>query len=287
MNKKIILLLLVLVSVCAIAHVGAADISDISTDDLVAANDVKLEESSEDILTDSSQRFLANSSDDGTNNPFDSGAVVEKQTAIIKASKATVVYKKGTKWSLKLKDSNGKAIANKNIILKVYTGSKYKEVKVKTDLNGVAKYNTKSLNVGTHKIVANFVDDSYNCKQTVSSIKVIKQTALKIITTSEVDKDFSTLMIFTLNKKTNKFLNGVKLKVLIYTGKKYKTLNLKTKKIKEGKGLVAYATNELSVGKHKVKITVADLKYKGSKTTCFKISKSAKKYPKFTMVISG
>ena len=208
---------------------------------------------------------------------------VEKTKATLKASKATVAYKKSTKWTIKLTDSNGKAISGKTISLKVYTGSKYKTVKVTTNTNGQATYNTKSLSAGTHKIVASFLDDAFDCRDISSSVKVVKQTKIRIIAVPKNMKDGSALTILVLNKKTKKFMNGVKLILKVYNGKKYKTIKLKTKKIPGAKGVAGYATNQLSVGKHKVKITPQSFKYSGSKTTKMVIKKSAKKYPGYTV----
>ena len=104
-------------------------------------------------------------------------------------------------------------------------------------------------------------------------MKVVKQTLLKIFVKVQNLKEMSVLSIMVMNKKTKKFLNGVKLKLLIYTGKKYKTVTLKTKKLDGMKGMVGYATNQLSVGKHKVKITLVKFKFSGSKTTSIKIKK--------------
>lgn len=286
MNKKILLFLLILISVCAISHVSAEEISD-AADDVIAADDADIDK---DVLSESPNEVLSNgtgvvSNDTGSGSNGTGDVPVEKQTATIKASKATVAYKKSTLWSLKVTDSNGKAVSNKNILLKIYTGSKYKVATVATDAQGVAKYNTKSLAAGTHKIVASLADDSYNCKEITSSVKVVKQTPLKIIAKAQNAKDGSVLVIFVMNKKTKKLLNGVKLKLLIYTGKKYKTVTLKTKKFRGMKGVTGYATNKLKVGKHKVKITPVSFKYKGSKTTSMKIKKSAKKYPGYTVKI--
>ena len=51
-----------------------------------------------------------------------------------------------------------------------------------------------------------------------------------------------------------------------------------TGKLANGKGACAYSTNMLTVGKHKVTVTPADIKYSGSKSATLKIKASAKKY---------
>lgn len=285
MNKKIILLLLLfLVGVCAISHVSAEEMS--SDSELIAAQDtepVTIDDNADE-LSDTAKDIIANeTSVEVANTSTDEPAHVEKTQATLKTSKLTVAHKKSTKWSIKLTDSSGKGISGKNILLKIFTGKKYKTVTVKTDANGVAKYNTKKLSAGTHKIIASFVDDNYNCKDISSSVKVVKQTKIKIIAKPSNMKDGSALTILVLNKKTKKFMNGVKLILKVYTGKKYKTIKLKTKKFSGVKGVAGYATNQLSVGKHKVKITPQSFKYSGSKTTKIVIKKSAKKYPGWTV----
>ena len=79
------------------------------------------------------------------------------------------------------------------------------------------------------------------------------------------------------DKKTKKGVNGIKIKLLIYTGKKVKTVTLKTKKKGKFNGAMGFATNELSVGKHKVVIVPASIKYSGSAKTTMIIKKAAKK----------
>lgn len=285
MNKKIILLLLLfLVGVCALSHVSAEEMS--SDSELIAAQDtepVTIDDNADE-LSDTAKDIIANEkSVEVANTSTDEPAPVEKTQATLKASKLTVAHKKSTKWSIKLTDSKCKGISGKNILLKIYTGKKYKTATVKTDANGVAKYNTKKLSAGTHKIIASFVDDNYTCKDISSSVKVVKQTKIKIIAKPSNMKDGSALTILVLNKKTKKFMNGVKLILKVYTGKKYKTIKLKTKKFSGVKGVAGYATNQLSVGKHKVKITPQSFKYSGSKTTKIVIKKSAKKYPGWTV----
>ncbi len=291
MNKKIIFFLIVLVGICAISHVSAEEITDSTTDDVIASDEadtISVDENIEEKTSEESQSLLANESNVAGNSSEDvntTAPVVEKQKASLKASKLTVAHKKSTKWTIKLTDANGKAISGKKIALKVYTGKKYKTVHVTTNSKGVASYNTKSLSAGTHKITASFADDAYNCKAISSSVKVVKQTALKIKTFVKNDKEMSILIISVLNKKTKKPVNGVKLKLLIYTGKKYKTVTLKTKKFEGDKGVAGYATNQLKVGKHKVKITPVSIKYKGSKTATMKIKKSTLKYAGTTIKI--
>jgi hypothetical protein len=263
-------------------HASAAEISD-DAGDAIAVNDsdnVALKENAnvDEKISESSNDVLGNDSGDTpTDTSTNTTPVVEKSTAVIKASKAKVAYKKGTKWKVKVVDSKNKPIAKTKLLLKIYTGKKYKTAKIWTNAKGIASYNTKSLKAGTHKVIVSLAGNTYNFKAVKSSIKVVKQKPLKIFAKKTTMKEGALLTLLVMNKKTKKLVNGVKLKLKIYTGKKYKTVTLKTKKFNGVKGMAGYATNQLSVGKHKVKITPVNFKYSGSKTTSMTITKSAKK----------
>ena len=71
------------------------------------------------------------------------------------------------------------------------------------------------------------------------------------------------------NKSTKKFINGVKVKVKVYTGKKYKSYILKTNK----KGLIKLNTKKLKKGKHKVIITSANKNYSINAKSLIKIKR--------------
>lgn len=209
---------------------------------------------------------------------------VKKATAVIKASSATVALKKGTAWAITLVNSKtGKPIENMALTLKVYTGSKYKTVKVTTNSKGVATFKTGSLAKGNHKIVVSGTHSGYSFNTLTSSIKVIKPTALKFKLHKRVNNNKGSLVTYqVLNKKTKKGVNGIKVEFKIYTGKTYKTITLKTKKVGKYKGIAGFFTNEYSVGKHKVVIVPTSIKYDGSGKTTIVIKSSAKKYPSKT-----
>ncbi|MBR4448560.1 SpaA isopeptide-forming pilin-related protein [Methanobrevibacter sp.] len=211
---------------------------------------------------------------------------VNKARAVIKASKLTVALKSGAVWTIKIVDSrNNNPIANMKVTLKVYTGSKYKTVTLTTNSKGEASYKTKDLTKGTHKIVVSASHAGYNLNPVTSSITVVKQTALKFKLHKKVDNKKGSLRSYLVLNKKNKGINGVKIKCLIYTGNKYKTYALKSKKIKDGKvvykGAIGFSTNDFSAGKHKVVLMPSSIKYKGSVTTYIKIKKAATKGPKF------
>lgn len=133
-RRKLIVILLLAAFICTLSFVSAENSTDVisadSTDEIASAqNDI-----------------LANESETPSNSTLEpTPAPVEKSPAKIKASKITVAQKKSTKWNIKLTDSAGKALSGKKLVLKIFTGSKYKTVKLTTNSKGIASYNTKSL----------------------------------------------------------------------------------------------------------------------------------------------
>lgn len=200
--------------------------------------------------------------------------VVTKLTAQISASSCSVVYKSGKTWSIRLTDTtNNKPIANKKITLKVYTGSSSKNYYVTTNSNGVATFKASDLAVGTHKVILSISDSLYNCDPITSQVKVT-QIKLSYKVLKDSVNGGTVLTIKVMDKSTKKYLKGVKIKLVIYTGSKItKTVTLKSTKIGNYYG-VGYATNALSKGSHKVKIMPADSnKYTGSASSTIKITK--------------
>ena len=234
-------------------------------------------------------RVTTTPDDDHNSVDSDLSVTVNKAPATIKATKSTVAYKKAGKFSVTFADSRtGKGIANMKVTLKVYTGKKYKKLTLTTNSKGVVSYKTKKLSKGSHKVVISATHKGYTFRTVTSSIKVVKQKAIKFKVKKRTLKDGAVLSITILNKKTKKPMNGVKVKLLIYSGSKLtKTEILKSLTREKNKGVVGYATNELSVGKHKVKIVPYAIKYSGSAKSSLKILKSAKKYEQITTRISA
>jgi predicted outer membrane repeat protein len=212
---------------------------------------------------------------------------VNKVSAVVSASKITVALKKSGIWKVTIVDSKtGKPISNLKLTIKVYTGKKYKTVTVTTNSKGVATYQTKKLSKGTHKIVVSSSHPGYRLNTFTSSIKVIKQKKLTFKVSKQKNPDSSSVVFRVFHK--GKAVNGVKLNLLVYTGKKIvKTIKLKTTTVKKKKGIVGYTTNELSVGTHKVKLVPASIKYSGSKKSKLKLTKSQVSKPAVSSKISG
>lgn len=215
---------------------------------------------------------------------FKSSSVSLSNIEIIKApitmitSKLTAGYKTSKYFEVKIINSvTKKVLIGIKIIIKIYTGKKYKKYTVKTGSNGVAKYKTSKLKIGKHKVLASIGSTKLaSGKSKSSSVKVIKTTPIKLTVRKDSIKKGTALTIKVKNKKTGKYIAGVKIKLLIYTGKTYKPIKLVSKKVKNYCA-VGYGTNALSVGTHTVKIIIDDVRYTGSdKSSYISVKKRGK-----------
>ena len=105
--------------------------------------------------------------------------------AIMISNKLTTTYASCKDFTVKVVDSNTKkAISGAKVLLKVYTGKKYKNVYITTDSNGIAKYNTGKLGIGKHKIVASS-SLAINAKTIASQVIInkAKRTIVAPVTT--------------------------------------------------------------------------------------------------------
>ena len=218
---------------------------------------------------------------------------VTKISAAITAKAINVYYKNTKKWSIKLMDnSNKKVLANKQIVLKVYTGKKYNTYKVKTNAKGIATFNVpKTLKLGTHKVVLSYSGAYTTCKTLTSKI-VVKKRALTINIGYQKFEDGSrTVDIIVKDKATKQAMNKIKVKVLIYTGNKvtktYAKLLTAYYKYNKEKGYAMYGGGIKAFGKagtHKIVVAPVDSRYSG-KSNAIKISvpKSAKNIKTFVV----
>lgn len=152
------------------------------------------------------------------------------------------------------------------VTFKVYSGKKWNIYPKKTDSNGVAIFKIPAkLDAGTHKIE-------------VIADNVLKKTSIKInkasttVKAPKVTGKFKKSKYFKVtikNKETKKLLSNVKVKIKVFTGKKYKTYTVKTNK----KGLAKINTKQLKTGKHKVIISSGNKNYKISAKSLITIKK--------------
>lgn len=117
----------------------------------------------------------------------------------IKAPIKKVKYKSNSYFKIKLYDWDYDAVKYKKIILKVWTGKKTKTYQLKTNSKGIAKFNTKKLKAGTHKVKIIFKGSgNYESTYDYSKIIVKKKTTKKITT-----KKKSSYKTFTLKLKVD------------------------------------------------------------------------------------
>ena len=145
-------------------------------------------------------------------------------------------------------------IKNTKVSLKIFTGKKSKTVTLTTDSKGNAKYDTSQLSVGTHKIIIRSAD-KYCSDTGEKSINVKVSKAKLSISAPKITTDLNTAKNFKItvkNKETKNAVKNVNVNVKVYTGKKYKTYNLKT----DSKGKVSISTEGLNSSTHDVVISV-------------------------------
>lgn len=153
------------------------------------------------------------------------------------------------------------------VIFKVFTDNKYKIYRETTDTNGdvVFEIPTK-LDAGVHKI------------QVIIGKEIMKTTSIKIdkartiVKAPKVTNKYKKSRYFTVtikNKEIKKMLSNVKVKIKVFTGKKFKTYTVKTNK----KGIATINTKNLKIGTHKVVISSANNNYKISAKSAIKIKK--------------
>ena len=102
--------------------------------------------------------------------------------------------------------SSKEPIQNSKISLTVWTGKKTKTYKLTTNRKGIAKFNTKKLKIGTHKVKITFKgDDNYKGASIFSKI-IVKKTLKKKITkkTTKKKKSSSKYKIITTKAKFHK-----------------------------------------------------------------------------------
>ena len=105
-----------------------------------------------------------------------------------------------------------------------------------------------------------------NHYSTYRDINVTVNKAIAVITassTSVVLKKATYWKIKLANSKTGKPISGMKLKLKVYTGKKYKTYTVKT----NSKGIATFKTSSLAKGKHKMIVTGSHAGYTFNRIT--------------------
>lgn len=191
---------------------------------------------------------------------------VKKASAKITAKKVTTYYKASKYFTVKLTNTkNKKAIYDAKINIKIYISkNRYYNYNGNTGMNGQLKLLLDSLKPGTYKVVVSGADSKNFKASKVTTKIVIKKAPTKLVAKKVIAKKGKTkyFKVTAKNKKTKKVISGIKLKVKVYSGKKFKTYTIKT----NSKGIAQLNVKKIKVGTHKVIITSAN-KYCVAKQT--------------------
>jgi len=124
----------------------------------------------------------------------------------------------GKNFSITLKDSAGKVLANKEVIMAL-NGKVYK---LKTNAKGVASLRIAISKKGNYPIAVSFLgDDDYNGSFVLSNVKVNPQKVKLVVAEKKYKANMkSKVLTATLKSANNKFIKGKKL-VFSINGKKY------------------------------------------------------------------
>ena len=182
----------------------------------------------------------------------------------------TTYYKSGKSFTLKVINSNtNKVLKNFKVTLKVYKGSKLvKTYRLTTNNNGKASFKASSLVPGSYIVKTTLPNNSYYFNGHSSLIKITKiKTTVKAPKVTAKYKKSKYFKVTVKHKNTKKLVKNVKVKIKVFTGKKYKVFNAKTNK----KGIAKINTKKLKKGSHKVVITSGNSHYVISAKSTIKI----------------
>lgn len=114
---------------------------------------------------------------------------VPKTALKLKAIAPVKTVRKGTGYTITVKDSYDDVVKKVSLKVKVYTGKKVKTYKIKTNKKGVATLKTDKISLGTHKIMISSNDKNYKISKTSKVVvsktvasNEVKTTVLKNIT---------------------------------------------------------------------------------------------------------
>ncbi len=169
---------------------------------------------------------------------------------------------------IKTVSKNNSNLKDIKFAYKIYTNGKTKTYYSKSNSKGETTFKLpNTLTAGKHKIEVSLLNTKI--KKTLT-IKIAKaKTTVKAPKVTNKFKKSKYFKITLKNKATKKLISNVKVKIKVYTGKKYKTYNVKTDK----KGIAKINTNKLKIGKHKVVISSLNSNYQISAKSTITIQK--------------
>ena len=210
-----------------------------------------------------SPKIIVNNSKTFNNKTLDNGLKAMSPFKVT-ADKLVTVYYSGKTLKIKvLINPSGKPAKKLQLLVVVKSSKKTYSIPIVTDSNGVATLKASKLDAGNYKISvyeafgiwgADPGDERY-----VKVPGVLKTTTLNVKKAKAIvkapkvkfkHKKSKYFKVTLKHKTTKKAMGGIKLKLKVYTGKKFKTYTVKTNK----NGVAKFNTKKLKYGKHKVKI---------------------------------
>ena len=194
---------------------------------------------------------------------------VLKTTGKLSAPKFTTYYGSGKVYTIKLNNAkNNHPMYGANLNVKIFISSnRYYNYNVTTDGSGTVNFKL-NYKPGTYRVVVTNMDKGFTAKSVTGQFTLVKHP-LKYSLNSLTIKRGNVLKVKAISTKTNKALAGVKVKITIYTGKKYETYTVKT----DSKGIASLKLSQ-SIGKHNFALSpAATVYYSGKRTGTLTVTK--------------
>ncbi len=170
-------------------------------------------------------------------------------------------------YKVHITDSEGNTLHNGKVKITIKVGSKTKKYSSYIDDEHPYAYFGLGLSVGKYTAKVTYESKYYTASSVKAKITIKKGTPK--VKAKKVTAKYKKSKKFTIKVK-NKYedpIKKLKLKVKIYTGKKYKTYHVKTNK----KGIAKINTKKLKRGTHKVVIKSANKNYSINKKSSIRI----------------
>ena len=178
-------------------------------------------------------------------------------------------YQSGKTLTIKLVNTKDNSLVSNCMVKVILKSDKKTYVRyLTTDSNGKASFDISRYNVGRYNLLVSVVDSNLVSVEEIDEALIYE--ASPIVKAPKVKFKYKKSKYFKVtikNKKTKKAIKGLKIKLKVYTGKKYKVYKIKTNK----KGVAKFNTKKLKRGKHKVIITSLNKNYAINKNSLIRI----------------
>lgn len=176
-------------------------------------------------------------------------------------NKISTGYQSGKKLTIKLINTkDNSVVGNCKVKVVLKAGKKTYTKYLTTNSKGIASFDISRYNVERYNLFVSVDDPNLKILSVEEIDIVLIYQASPTVKAPKVKFKYKKSKYFKVtvkNKKTKKGINKLKIKLKVYTGKKYKIYKIKTNK----KGVAKFNTKKLKRGKHKVIITSANKNY--------------------------